>query len=96
MEKLVERVRVETYLVNHKCFNKECDGNLVADGHTRPENGLHGGAPEYRHKCSRCSVGFFSKVKYPQVEYKEVPVVVETIKFAEPRLDVKKSEAASV
>lgn len=96
MDKLVERVRVETYLVNHKCFNKECEGNLVADGHTRPEHGLHGGAPEYRHKCSQCQAGFFSKVKYPLVEYKEVKTVTETVKFAEPRLDIKKSEPASV
>lgn len=75
IEKLRETVKVETYLTRVRCPNKECVGSLVFDGKSRTEGMLHGGTPEYRHRCSTCNLGAWLGEQYPKVSYRDVPVV---------------------
>lgn len=70
LEKLLETVKVDTFLQRLRCPNPDCTGLLENDGGQRQKDGMHGGALEYRHKCSACAAGMWiTGDKYPRVRY---------------------------
>lgn len=76
-EKLIERVKVEVQLLRVKCPNPECSGVLEFDGKSRTKDGVHGGTPEYRHRCNTCTTGYWIAEQYPKVHYELGEVIQE-------------------
>lgn len=87
IDKLLEEVRVETFLLRVRCPNRECEGVLEHDGKTRTENGVHGGKLEYRHRCSACSAGYWLAKSYPQLTHKAVAAEVPVKKERKQRVE---------
>ncbi len=84
IEKLTSVVEVKTLLVSVRCPNNQCDGVLTSDGKQRPVDGLHGGKPQFRHRCEKCEAGYwlgevYPKVKYEPIETAKVPISVKPV-----------------
>lgn len=72
VDKLTETVEVRTFMVRIHCPNPPCHGILTFDGKERSENGLHGGKPEYRHRCNTCETGYWLKEKFPKIKHEPI------------------------
>jgi hypothetical protein len=90
IDRLIERVEVKTYVHRLCCPNEECDGVLEFDGKERAKDGKHGGPPEYRHKCTKCEVGYWVKDQYPQLKYELVPGAEPEQVNPEPKIPIKR------